>query len=134
MRYLRNKDGSAVDAVTMFMTNGDKIAEAAKGLFSEVRGMIADGRKAQSDDLAARKDQLDYQNQQIAQAERLTKILERKAMLDKGILPPDATGIVPPAPEPPPPPPPPAPSAGVPQGARNMAEQFAAWGGSTPTQ
>ncbi len=126
MRYLQNKDGSKVDAFTMAITNGDKIGGIFKEIVAEVRGMVADSRKAQDGENESRQQQLEHQEKQIAQAARLVAILERKTMIEQGKLPADATGVVP---EPVEVAPPPAPTGGgVPQGARKMADTFAAWG------
>jgi len=80
--------GNPVDAVTMAMYNGDKIADGFKGAFKEMRGMFKDftdekmraqerQREIKQQEIDQGKQQLEQQEVALQQGERMAALTER---------------------------------------------------------
>lgn len=99
MRVVANKDGSPVDATTVFMHNGDKVAEAARGFFREIRDSAKDffneREKIRDREAQREAERLQRQEAALQQGERMINVQERMQRL--GVTP-DQPPAQPPAP------------------------------------
>jgi hypothetical protein len=100
MRVVANKDGSPVDATTVLMHNGDKVAEAARGFFREIRDSAKDffneREKMRDREVERQRQRQELQEESLQQGQRMVQITEQMQRL--GVSGPPQQNATPPSP------------------------------------